>query len=204
MVESSIMQDTQEREILNSAANLFKQYGLKKTTMEDIATSAGMGKSSLYYYFKSKESVYEVVLREEYAEFKFRVKSAIDMTSSSEQVIISFIKEVYSAIFDFPNLINALLESSYQKASVIAKAISAEFEQWQLDRIEEMMRHGLNQGDFRAMEESELLINCQAIGIAMFGVRTILINEKDPQAFDQKIDSLIYLLLHGITNPKTD
>ena len=43
--------------ILEGADKLFQKYGLGKTTMEDIAKDAGKGKSTLYYYFKSKEEI---------------------------------------------------------------------------------------------------------------------------------------------------
>ena len=192
------MSETQEREILNAASTLFQKYGIRKTTMEDIAGGASMGKSSLYYYFKSKEAVYEAVLREQFVEFKYLIKSGLEGYESSQELITAFIKLVYSRIFDFPALIDALLHSEEGKASIISRAVSTEFEQWQLDMIEKLLRHGVDRQEFREMEESELVINSQAIGIAMFGVRSILINEKDKSAFENKIDSLIYLLLHGI------
>ena len=37
---------------------LFTKYGIDKTTMENIAEAAGKGKSTLYYYFKTKEDVF--------------------------------------------------------------------------------------------------------------------------------------------------
>ena len=43
------------QDIINGAKKLVQQYGLKKTTMEDIAKAAGKSKSTLYYYFKDKE-----------------------------------------------------------------------------------------------------------------------------------------------------
>lgn len=51
--------------ILEGANKLFQRYGLSKTTMEDIAKDAGKGKSTLYYYFKSKEEIFNAVLDSE-------------------------------------------------------------------------------------------------------------------------------------------
>ena len=42
------------KEVIEAAKVLFQRYGLKKTTMEDIAKFVGKGKSTLYYYFPSK------------------------------------------------------------------------------------------------------------------------------------------------------
>ena len=50
------------RETIESAKKLFQQFGLHKTTMEDIAKSAGKGKSTLYYYFKSKDEIFDKVI----------------------------------------------------------------------------------------------------------------------------------------------
>ena len=47
--------------ILQAAERLFQKWGINKTTMEDIAHEARKGKSTLYYYFKSKEDVLEAV-----------------------------------------------------------------------------------------------------------------------------------------------
>ena len=48
------------REILDTARALFRQSGFKKTTMGDIARSLGKAKSSLYYYYPSKEDIFSM------------------------------------------------------------------------------------------------------------------------------------------------
>ena len=60
-------------EVVNTAQKLFKQYGLQKTTMEDIAKSMGRGKSTLYYYYKSKEEIFEAVIMQEIDEVFERI-----------------------------------------------------------------------------------------------------------------------------------
>lgn len=49
--------------ILERAIEVFQQFGLRKTTMEDIAQRSGLKKGSLYYYFRSKEEVIAQVVR---------------------------------------------------------------------------------------------------------------------------------------------
>lgn len=188
------MEETQQKEIINSASVLFQKYGIKKTTMEDIAGGASMGKSTLYYYFKSKNAVYDGVLRDEFNEFQEIVKCALSDYHSSEQLITIFIKSVFSRIPGFPNLLNALLDTEKSKKSSVVN----DFELWQSAHILNLLKHGVEAGEFRGMDEEELQINSQAIGIAMFGIRAALINEPDPLAFERKIDSLIFLLLNGI------
>ncbi|WP_255434202.1 TetR/AcrR family transcriptional regulator [Carboxylicivirga sp. M1479] len=48
--------------IIEVARELFAKFGYKKTTMEDIAHALRKGKSSLYYYFKNKEEIFQAVI----------------------------------------------------------------------------------------------------------------------------------------------
>ena len=47
------MKNTKER-ILNTARNLFNEYGYSKTSMDLIAREAGVTKKTIYSYFKDK------------------------------------------------------------------------------------------------------------------------------------------------------
>lgn len=49
-------------ELLDLAATMFAERGLKATTVRDIADSAGILSGSLYHHFKSKEQMVEEVL----------------------------------------------------------------------------------------------------------------------------------------------
>jgi len=63
------------RDIVETARVLFKQSGFKKTTMGDIARSLGKAKSSLYYYYPSKEDIFEAVLHAEMDELLDQIVS---------------------------------------------------------------------------------------------------------------------------------
>lgn len=51
-------------ELLQLAATMFAERGLKSTTVRDIADSAGILSGSLYHHFKSKEQMVEEVLKD--------------------------------------------------------------------------------------------------------------------------------------------
>lgn len=55
---------TRRDELLQLAATMFAERGLKATTVRDIADSAGILSGSLYHHFKSKEQMVEEVLRD--------------------------------------------------------------------------------------------------------------------------------------------
>ncbi|MCE9648637.1 MAG: TetR/AcrR family transcriptional regulator; helix-turn-helix transcriptional regulator [Parvibaculum sp.] len=49
--------------ILDAALSLFRQYGYRRTSMEDIAQAANVAKGTLYIYFKSKDELFEALAR---------------------------------------------------------------------------------------------------------------------------------------------
>lgn len=61
-----------EKLILNAASRLIVHYGYDKTTVADIAKEAGIGKGTVYLYFKSKDEIVESVTRREMYRHKLR------------------------------------------------------------------------------------------------------------------------------------
>ena len=49
--------------IIEKAIEAFERFGLRKTTMDDIARGCGLRKASLYYYFASKEEILAELIR---------------------------------------------------------------------------------------------------------------------------------------------
>ncbi|MEQ1553094.1 MAG: TetR/AcrR family transcriptional regulator [Ferruginibacter sp.] len=48
--------------IKNKAHDLFMQYGIRTVSMDDIATSLGISKKTIYQYFKDKDALTEAVI----------------------------------------------------------------------------------------------------------------------------------------------
>lgn len=55
--------DTKEK-ILAAALDMFSQYGFAGTNIRELAGSLGMGKSSMYRHFESKEDIWNALLDE--------------------------------------------------------------------------------------------------------------------------------------------
>ena len=48
--------------ILDSALSAFSKHGLRGTRIDQVAEAAGMSKTNLLYYFRTKDALYEAVL----------------------------------------------------------------------------------------------------------------------------------------------
>jgi len=89
-------------DILTSARALFKENGFHNTKMEDIAQRAGVGKGTLYEYFKNKQEIFDETCIE-YVELIFeKVEEISSMNVSfNEKLQILFKKKKSSLYEDF-------------------------------------------------------------------------------------------------------
>ncbi|MCL1827217.1 MAG: TetR/AcrR family transcriptional regulator [Candidatus Cloacimonetes bacterium] len=74
------MESTKEEIILEAAKKVFVKYGYQKTSMEDIAKEAMIGKGSIYYYFNTKEDIFinimENITKEVITELETKISQA--------------------------------------------------------------------------------------------------------------------------------
>lgn len=76
------MNNNQKREqILDSMQELLEEKNAKAISVSDIAKNAGIGKGSIYYYFKSKEEILDAVIERSYSE---AIKNAEALAKNQE------------------------------------------------------------------------------------------------------------------------
>jgi AcrR family transcriptional regulator len=79
--------------VLEASTEIFSRQGYRGTTMNDIAAEVGLGKPSLYHYFKSKEEIlvrlYENVLAEGVAAAQAVVDETPDPLEAFRKLLVS-------------------------------------------------------------------------------------------------------------------
>jgi AcrR family transcriptional regulator len=84
----AVPEDTRTK-LLDAAARLFAEKGYANTSMDDIATGAGMTKGALYWNFDSKEALFHTLLDERiYTPLRGLIeftRTADDQTSTADQ-----------------------------------------------------------------------------------------------------------------------
>jgi TetR/AcrR family transcriptional regulator len=83
--------------ILTAAGRIFAKSGLAGARTDAIAAAAGVNKALLYYYFKSKESLYEAVVEDHFSEFNRQALEVLTSPGSARAVLLRYV----SLHFDF-------------------------------------------------------------------------------------------------------
>lgn len=71
-----------KRLILEAATKSFTLFGYKATTMDQVAKLAGVGKGTIYTFFKNKEELFEDIMRMLIQEMKQAAESVVQETHS--------------------------------------------------------------------------------------------------------------------------
>jgi AcrR family transcriptional regulator len=70
--------------ILDIASRIFSHYGYGKTSLDDIATEAGVAKGTIYYYFPSKEDLFMAIVELKAEAFVRELHETIRATKTFE------------------------------------------------------------------------------------------------------------------------
>jgi TetR/AcrR family transcriptional repressor of mexJK operon len=88
-----LAQREKERVILDAARKRFAHYGYQKVTMEEVADDVGVVKGALYYYFPTKESLFEAVVRDDRKEFSASMENMLTSCSSARDMVNTYIEK---------------------------------------------------------------------------------------------------------------
>lgn len=148
--------------ILNAARRLFQRWGLNKTTMEDIAREAGKAKSSLYYYYKNKEEIFDTVVTIEISALLTRAKSSVqEITSAKERLK----KYVGASITEMRNtaLLYDIVRSELKGNPHFIESVRKQFEPQELRFIREILILGAQRQEFSFSGDDELDTAAQVV-----------------------------------------
>lgn len=144
--------------ILAGADRLFQKYGLAKTTMEDIAKEAGKGKSTLYYYFKSKEEIFDVIIRNEKEAFFETIQNAIANEKSAVSKFRAFQMIRFEKIRKVVNLYAVLINETREGLMDNGQICNwrRKYDDKETSILKSILRYGTATGEFRDMDDKEL------------------------------------------------
>ncbi len=119
--ELTAAQKERREKILNSATKHFAKIGFCSTDMDKIAKNAGVGKGTLYNYFKNKDDLYLSCIENHFE----RTLSYIDLKTAESETVEGFIKNYIDASIEYfsKNLdsFDLIIQSN---ASLIEKVIN--------------------------------------------------------------------------------
>ncbi|MCB0289682.1 MAG: TetR/AcrR family transcriptional regulator [Calditrichaeota bacterium] len=87
--------------IKHAARELFFRFGFNKTAMSDIAQQSGMAKPTLYYYYPSKETIFDEIVVEEATGFINKVEKKMPRDLQADEKLAFFFRTMYQDLKEY-------------------------------------------------------------------------------------------------------
>jgi AcrR family transcriptional regulator len=186
--------DVVRAEILKAAMHVFQKWGLNKTTMEDIAREAGKGKSTLYYYYPSKEEIFDAVVVNEFEAILNKAKELAEETKTAKERLIKYIVE---SIKEMKNRVSTytIVHEEIRRNQNFIKKLRDKFQTREEKYIEEVLRSGLKNKEFTFIDKSEVKTAAKTITGMMHALELYLLLENDDTA---QIDIAARFIANGL------
>ncbi len=149
-----IMENKQDR-ILNAAFEKFKKYGFLKTTVEEIARQAQVGKGTIYFYFKSKEDILLALVDREMAEGFTKIARAM----SDEPEISAKLRKMLEVTVDYfhnNELVSKVMAMDQGFVLSVITKKNKELQQLSISWVKTLLDQGKNEGVFRDIDTEKV------------------------------------------------
>jgi AcrR family transcriptional regulator len=191
-----INQEALRETIVLAARELFSRYGFKKTTMDDISSSIGKAKSSIYYYFKGKEEIFEAVVESEALMLRNKLTSILkEQKESPELQLHAYVLTRMQSIQQLANFYNALKSEYLNHLRFITK-VREKYQREEIRTLESILKSGVERGIF---EIPDVYTAAIAILTSMQGLETpLFLGNIEPTSLEPRIKSAMQIILYGI------
>ncbi len=180
--------------IIKTAQQLFSRFGFLKTTGDEIAKAARMGKASLYHYFKSKEDIFRDVIEKESQVLSGKTREAIEREKTPQGKMKAFIVTRMECLSELANIYDALKNEYLEHYAFIEKTREANFRE-EIETVKAILEGGVKDGGF---EIDDVELTAFAIISALKGLEYPWTIKTPVSEVEKNIDKLLEILFNGI------
>lgn len=185
-----------EQRILEAAKVLFARYGIKKTSIEEIAQYAGLGKGTIYLYFKSKDEIFASICGTIKSNLMQEVEDSLRPLTLPQEKLRMLI---YTRLRFFDRLSKEFgltaespVEKEYNPSLESAKV---EMSRIQIKLIHGIIEEGIQRGDFHTASPE---VTAFSIYFALEALSRPWQCEGRMLDIDEKINATVTLFLDGL------
>ena len=190
-----------KQQILDAAEIEFAKHGLKGARTDEIAKAAGVASRMIYYYFESKEGLYQTVLQRPATEIQDAIAQIDFATSSPDQALASVIRAAIA--YETKHRHRGMLlfqEASQNQGKYFTHT------NWQqaIDLLTKLLEQGINAGIFRPLDPYMTTLNiigaCVFYGNAHENLKHLTPSQDllSAEMIEQYTQAAINLILNGV------
>ena len=187
--------------ILTAALNIFSQYGIHGTRLEQVAEQAGVSKTNLLYYYPSKEALYVAVMQQ-ILDIWLAPLKAFREEFTPLVAIKEYIRLKLEVSRDYPQASKLFCMEMLQGAPLLQAELSGDLKQL-IDEKSAIIAGWVESGKLAAVDPHHLIFMIWASTqhYADFGSQVEAVTGKtlqDDAFFQSAVDNVQRMIIEGI------
>ncbi|MCD6347101.1 MAG: TetR/AcrR family transcriptional regulator [Bacteroidales bacterium] len=178
-----------EELILDAAKRVFLTRGFDGARMQDIADSAGLNKALIYYYFRSKENLYRLVVKEIMEKFFPALFEVFYSKANLSDKIYTFFDLYISFLIENPVIPQFIIAELVRQPDRLNEFFSKPMEYGAFQRLSQLIEDSVQKKEMRPISPQHFLINLISLSVFPVVTRSIFMNffDVDEEHYDKLI-----------------
>lgn len=186
--------DPTREKILKVASRIFGKYGFQKTTIDEIARTAHKAKGSVYYYFTSKEDLFQAVVSREMDVLKQELMRVASEDEDSTTIIKKYLLTRLKVLSNAVNY-HETLKADFIETFEFLDEMRSEFDDFEVDLLSGILQRGVKEGTFTIRNVKK---TAQVIILAMKAIEIPFFLQEKIHEYEETIVELLDILIRGL------
>jgi AcrR family transcriptional regulator len=194
-----VIRDFRREQIVETARRLFGERGTTEVSMDEIASQAGVARSTVYVYFANRDELLQACVQSMYDQLKETIDPLFEDTAAPMERLHALIQGVLERIDASPAFFRLAMATQSTTTAAGSAAVGGALMWIGLDVIrllEEIITSGIEGGVFRSdLDQDRAVV---LIGQQIYGVLSVRAGEPDPVPAGQATDEICDFVQRGL------
>lgn len=182
------------KRIIDTAGRIFSRYGFRRTSMDEIARALKMGKSSIYYYYDSKEAIFEAVVLNEANTLRNKLTTSIKSVESPLDKMKNYVFVRMRSFQKLSNYYNAIFDKNLDHFDFI-ETVRAKYDREELAILRLILYDGARKKVFNVANSE---YTAMAIQTTLKGVEVPLFWKRKEENIEARLNAILDVIFYGI------
>jgi len=204
VIKTAKPDDSIQEDILRAAIGLYRKYGPARVTMDEVANATGRSRTSLYYYYKNREEIFQAVLDTIVDDVIKEIRRDVNNAGTIQEKISAFCFAKITTTGTWRHVFKAMWASmnaeEKTKHTKIMELLHSKLVYNEGLIIKEILSESINKKEIRSITPAEQDMLGFILSSSIRGLRNEIYDKNDPHDMKDALRLLSAVISNWVTN----